>query len=148
MSRTHSPAFKEKYHGSFQTVHSEWLKMNHMADRCCMNWKKGKGDWGSLIHDSNEMSQAVESQEQRIPIGWLYYSFHHKYDGSKGEKEHKGLTLLMGKLALSTHRRDCIRAAVIHSKWTTANQFKSEYAGKTVTLVIHAKSVSKDLGFF
>lgn len=45
-------------------------------------WKK-KRDWGSLIHDTNEMSQAVESQRQPIPM--LYYSFHHNSDGSKGE---------------------------------------------------------------
>lgn len=48
-----------------------------------------KGDWGSLIHDSNEMSQAVESQRQRIPRLRLYYSFHHKSGGSKGERGHK-----------------------------------------------------------
>lgn len=47
-----------------------------------MNGKK-KRDWGSLIHDTNEMSQAVESQRQPIPM--LYYSFHHNSDGSKGE---------------------------------------------------------------
>lgn len=56
------------------------------------------GDWGSLIHDSNEMSQAVESQRQQIPRLRLYYSFHHKSDGSKGEQRHKWLPLKMGKM--------------------------------------------------
>lgn len=45
-----------------------------------------KGDWGSLIHNSNEMSQAVESQRQWIPRLRLYYSFHPKSDRSKGEQ--------------------------------------------------------------
>lgn len=48
-----------------------------------------KGDWGSLIHDSNEMSQAVESQRQWIPRLRLYCSFHPKSDRSKGEQGHK-----------------------------------------------------------
>ncbi len=51
-------------------------------------WKK-IGDYGSLIHDSNEMSQAIGSQRQRIPRLRLYYSFHHESDGSKGEYGHK-----------------------------------------------------------
>lgn len=63
-------------------------------------WKKN-GDWGSLIHDSNEMSQAVESQRQSIPGLRLHYSFHHKSDGSKGEQGHKWLSLVMGKLVVS-----------------------------------------------
>lgn len=48
-----------------------------------------EGDWGSLIHDSNEMSQAVESQRLRVPRLRLHYSFHHKSVGSKGEQGHK-----------------------------------------------------------
>lgn len=42
-----------------------------------------KGDWGSLIHDSTGMSQAVESQRQRIPQLRRHYSIYHKSDGSK-----------------------------------------------------------------
>lgn len=42
-------------------------------------------DWGSLIHDSNEMSQAVESQRQPIPWLGFHYSIYQKSDGSKAE---------------------------------------------------------------
>lgn len=52
------------------------------------DWGK-KGDWGSLIHDSNEMSQAIESQRQRFPQLRLCYSFHHKSDVSEEERAKK-----------------------------------------------------------
>lgn len=47
-----------------------------------------KGDWGSLIHDSNEMSQAVESQRQWIPRLRLYYSF---IPSLTDQKENRGI---------------------------------------------------------
>lgn len=81
-------------------------------------WKKG--DWGSLIHDSNEMSQAVESQRQRIPRQSLYYSFHHKSDRSKGEGGHKWLPLVMGKLLVSRCHRSYSRTSVNYSLWMKA----------------------------
>lgn len=57
------------------------------GDHCHANGRgdKKRRDWGSLIHDSSEMSQTVESQ--RHPIPWLgfHYSIYQKSDGSKAE---------------------------------------------------------------
>lgn len=52
---------------------------------CERRWGKKRRDWGSLIHDSSEMSQAVESQRQLIPWLGFHYSIYQKSDGSKAE---------------------------------------------------------------
>lgn len=52
---------------------------------CEQRGGKKRGDWRYLIHDSSEMSQAVESQRQPIPWLGFHYSIHQKSDGSKAE---------------------------------------------------------------